>query len=225
MKYLYNGVSLQNRRQSNMDRLLLKTRCINGEDTLLAVVCDGVGSLAEGAFASGLAVKMIDDWFGKVSKTERIGLILRDTVLNINTYIISEARHKNINTASTLSALLLVENFYYIVHVGDSRIYSLEDGILSTHTNDDVSASGKLTACIGQTEETVLQYSEGSAGGKTFLVCSDGLYKRMDIDFMTYKMNVRSKRDVKRGVAALTQYVIKNGEQDNISLAIIRIES
>lgn len=207
-----------------MDSLLLKCGLIGGNNTLLAVVCDGVGSLEDGAFASGIAVRMLNEWFNETKAVERIGLIMRDTILGINARIISLARQKNMKTASTLSALLLIESNYYITHIGDSRIYSYENETLSILTNDDVSETGKLTACIGRTENIYLQYSEGRSIDKTFLVCSDGLYKRMNIDFMIENMKTWNKRSLNYPLEALPQYVIGCGEHDNISLALVKIK-
>jgi serine/threonine protein phosphatase PrpC len=207
-----------------MDSLLLKSRNINKSNALLAVVCDGVGSLADGDFASGTAVRRLGEWFDSVSTTEQIGLRMRDVVLEINAHVISEARQRNLETASTLSALLLVERGYYIAHIGDSRIYCCENGTLAVLTSDDVSETGKLTAYLGRNDNIFLQYSEGSATGKTFLVCSDGLIKKMDMDFLTAKMKALNKKSLKATIKTLPSYVIERGEKDNISLALVKIE-
>ena len=66
--YLYDGMSLQNKRKSNMDSLLLKERRIDGQNVYLAVVCDGVGSLENGGFAAATAVRLLSDWFDSVPK-------------------------------------------------------------------------------------------------------------------------------------------------------------
>jgi protein phosphatase len=206
-----------------MDSLLLKSRNFGDKTAVLAVVCDGVGSLADGAYASGMAVKKLSEWFETASVDDRIGLIMRDAILDINAGIVREAENNNMNTASTLSALLLVESDYYVIHIGDSRVYSYDDHTLTLHTSDDVSSSGKLTAYIGKRDDIFLQYSEGQASGKTFLVCSDGLYKHMDDDFMISKLKNLNKRTLKEPVESLPQYVIDRGEQDNITLAIVKI--
>ena len=226
VNYLFNGISLQNGRQSNMDSLLLKSGLICGKTALLAVVCDGVGSLANGAFASGIAVKMLSEWFNNATTIDRIGMKMRDAILEINSHIRSDAKQNKIDTASTLSALLLVESDYYITHIGDSRVYCYEEGVneLSILTTDDISESGRLTACIGYDDCIFLQYLEGAATGKTFLVCSDGLYKRMDTDYMITKMKSWNKRSFKEPIEALPQYVVECGEQDNISIALAKIE-
>jgi serine/threonine protein phosphatase PrpC len=216
-------------RPSNMDSLLLKCGTIQNRDALLALICDGVGSMADGAFASGEAVRMLNEWFDKVVATDRIGLGMRDAILKINHMIISSAIVNRMNTATTLSALLLIDKIYYIAHIGDSRIYCYdnrcaEDQALSALTRDDISESGKLTACIGQTEEIFPQYAEGAADDKIFLLCSDGLYKRMDLDVMISKIKSWSRKSLKEPVEALAQYVVDRGEQDNISVAFVKIE-
>jgi len=224
MAYIFNGASLQNGQQSNMDSLLIKHLEIDGKAVLLGVVCDGVGSLAGGAFAAGTAVQMLNKWFNTLTNTDRLGLMMRDSVLDINSKIISEALAMGIETASTMSALLLIEEKFYIVHIGDSRIYSYGNEVLSLLTKDDISETGRLNAYIGRYAGIVPQYLEGSAKGKTFLICSDGLYKRMDTNFMKAKLKSWNKRSLDEPIKSLPQYVVEQGEQDNISLAIIKIE-
>jgi serine/threonine protein phosphatase PrpC len=193
---------------------------------MLAVVCDGVGSLSDGAFASGTAVRMLGDWFsGGELSAEGAGLLMRDAVLDINSRIIAEAEQNNFNTASTLSALLFLENKYYTVHTGDSRIYcyEIESRSLTLLTGDDVSQSGRLASYIGRADLSP-QYSEGSASGRIFLVCSDGLYKRMDPDYMAEKMKSWGRRPSKKPLKVLPGYVKALGEHDNISFALIKIK-
>lgn len=224
MEFVYSGISLQNRRSSNMDSLLLKCRSIKKEAALIAVVCDGVGSLADGAFAAGEAARLLGEWFDGLDDTNRIGLKMRDEILKINSIIAAEAMRNSIQTASTLSAVLLLSEQFFIVHVGDSRVYLYDNdsGCLSLLTNDDVSESGKLTMYIGQPNNMTLQYSEGSSAGKTILVCSDGIYKRMDTRFLSSNINADSANAAKNSVKVLTQYVIDRGEQDNITVALMK---
>ena len=222
MKYFYNGVSLQNNRQINMDSLLLKSRRIGDKDAMLAVVCDGVGSLADGGYASGTAVRLLNEWFGGETLTARAGIRIRDIILDINAYVIKEAANHNIDTASTLSALFLVDDYFYIAHIGDSRIYSYGDGLLKVLTNDDVSESGELTAYLGKRADIFMQCYEGAAPGKIFMVCSDGLYKKMDAGQIIEKMLDWDKRPHDAPVNSLARYVIERGERDNITLALIK---
>ena len=230
LQYLYHGFSLQNKRPSNMDSLLLKRGAIQGKSALLALVCDGVGSMADGAFASGEAARMLGEWFDQAEGAGRIGLEMRDAVLRINRAIIARARENRMDTATTLSALLIIDHLYHVVHIGDSRIYCYDGGLaedlaLSLLTSDDVSESGKLSACIGQTEDVFPQYGEGAAGDKIFLLCSDGLYKRVEKDMMLSTMKNWGRQSLKGPAEALARYAADRGEQDNITIALVKIDN
>ena len=208
-----------------MDSLLIKQRYIDEKIVLLAVVCDGVGSYTNGAFASARAVHLLNDWFDKLDTLTRIGMAMKDAVIYINRQIILEAEQKKIKTASTLSALILAENNYFIVHIGDSRVYCHDKQGLAVLTHDDVSVSGGLLGFIGQQDNILPGYFEGNAIGKTFLICSDGLYRRMDTSFLVSKMKILNKKLLKKTINALPQYVIERGEKDNITVAIVKIET
>lgn len=203
-----------------MDSLLLKERCIDKKAACIAVVCDGVGSLVDGAFASSSAVRMLNEWFSGISSVGRLGLQLRDTVLEINDYVFHEAREQGLHTGTTLSALLLIEERYYVVHTGDSRIYLCHDGALEQLTEDQ-SLGGRLTACLGHSERANLYYNEGSFREGCFLLCSDGLYKRMEYTLLQSELKNINPKKIEKSIERLISYVTGQGESDNISLAIV----
>jgi serine/threonine protein phosphatase PrpC len=201
---------------------LLSEREISGSSALLAVVCDGVGSMRDGAFAASFAVKMMNEWFNRVSDTERIGLYMRDEASKLNNAIIEMATERSLQTAATFTAMLFANGKYYMVHIGDTRVYSFDSsGIVAQLTVDDVSAKGRLTGCIGRFENPVFLCSEGKTSGKAFLICSDGLYKRLDVAPALAAANVKHRKDVKKIVGKLAEYAIERGERDNISLALV----
>jgi len=219
LKYVYDGVCLKNGRTQNMDSLLLTTRTINGSHALLAVVCDGVGRFADSAIASSTAVHLLNEWFADIVDVERVGLRMWDAVMEINRTIINQTN--GIKVATTLSALLLVNGKYYIVNAGDSRVYCFENDELTLLTHDDISEDGKLTACIGRQDQPILAYHDGTSIGKTFLLCSDGLYRKMDIDYLISELRVKTKKDIRDSIVRLTDYVMGRGEQDNITVALV----
>lgn len=221
--YVYDGYSTKNRRELNMDSLLLKEREIEGGPIYLMVVCDGVGSMSEGAYAASMAVNLLGDWLDRETSTQGIGLRLQNCVLEINRIILKQARQHSIQTATTLSALLLVNGRYYIVHAGDSRIYGCRDGILWQLTHDHTSG-GKLTSCIGKVEQPDIFYNEGDSQGILFLICSDGLYKRMDMTYLKQELETVRKKHIKKTIERLVNYVTECGESDNISISILMRE-
>lgn len=220
----YSGASIQNRRTTNMDSLLIKERAVLSRNVLLAAVCDGVGGLEDGAFASAYAARALNKWIDEITDAKRLGLRMRDKILEIDREIISQAKAEGLQTASTLSALLLVQSKFYIVHTGDSRIYNWTRQGLKQLTIDQ-SQGGKLTACLGHPGYQSLTYNEGLCSGQNFLLCSDGLYKRMNMDYLYEKLMECNQKNIQNTIKQLIQFVVERGETDNISVALIMFEN
>lgn len=220
----YDGISVQNMRSSNMDGVLLKERLIGGRRVYLAVVCDGVGSMKNGVFASATATELLSEWFNTVNERKSLGIRMLNVIARINRIIVEEAEKNSLQTASTLSALLMDESRYYIVHVGDSRIYGFRNGILRQLTQDHT-RGGRLTACIGKTENVPFFYDEGTYTGDIFLLCSDGLYKKMEHNEIEKNLVGIKKNGLQKTIKQMVEFVIDQGERDNISLAILMKES
>lgn len=224
MGFFYDGMSVQNKRSTNMDSVLVREKELEGTPIYIAAVCDGVGSMADGAVASSAAIRMLNDWFEQVTDARRMGLQLRDCVIEINSKISEAARNAGLRTASTLSALLIDGERYYIVHTGDSRVYSIGNGALRQLTQDQV-LDGKLFSCLGRGEKMTLLYNEGFLTGEAFLLCSDGLYKRVDTRELCAELSGVGRKRLRKSMERLVQSAIDQGERDNISLAVLIYES
>lgn len=222
MAFFYDGVSLQNRRRENMDSLLLSTRRTAGQNLCIAAVCDGVGSLADGALAAAQAARMLRNWFENLEDTEALGPRLRTYADSIHLGIAAQAAARGLDTACTLSCLLVWEDGYCVVHAGDSRVYLWEDGGLRQLTCDQV-REGRLVSALGRRPDIL--YTEGARRpGQRFLLCSDGLYKRMEPLVLAKTMERLTRRNLGKTLRSLTEYVIERGEADNISAAIVMNE-
>lgn len=220
MAIYFDGISLQNHRKVNMDSLLLKKRTLSRQELCLAAVCDGVGSLEQGALAASLAVRMLSAWFEKLENITRIGLQLQDYVMEIHQEISDRARSYHVQTASTLSVLLLDGARYYIVHIGDSRIYCLRNGSLEQLTQDQV-CRNRLTSFLGHEQRPHILYNEGVLQGEIFLLCTDGLYKQLDDEVFRAELAGMGKKHLKKTVERLAECAVRRGEKDNISLALV----
>lgn len=203
-----------------MDGVLLKTQKVAGKMAYMAVVCDGVGSLEDGAFASAMTIALLGQWFESVASLKGIGTGLLNTVLEINRKIVTTTEERNIKTASTLSAIILADGGYYVAHAGDSRIYRCHGGVLCQLTEDHVK-EGKLTACIGRSKSIPLFYNEGRYQDDVFLLCSDGLYKRMEREQIGTYLSEIDKAGLQQTIDQMASFVINRGEKDNISIAIL----
>lgn len=223
MKYYFDGESRANGQPSNMDSLIVRSRKIKGDEVLLAVICDGVGSMRHGGYASAKCANALSAWLDELESIGQIGERLYSRVRAINAGIVEESRRQNIDTATTISALLLTQEEYHIVHAGDSRIYAYEKTGLTQLTQDDVSPRGRLTNYIGKEGEFQLQYVRGDALGKSFLLCSDGLYKKMKEDILSESLDRLTPKMIRKITLQLVEGAIASGERDNISVALVQV--
>ena len=221
MACVYDGISLTNGRAVNMDSLLLKSRTVAGTEVCLAAVCDGVGSLADGALSAQWAVQMLYNWLENLEDAEELGARLRDYVQTMNLAIRTKAQKQQVETACTLSCLLLWRQWYCLAHVGDSRIYLWEQGALRQLTQDQA-RRGRLTPAMGHREHVTVFFQQGEQRGEQrFLLCSDGLYKRMEPETLGACMARLNRRSLQKALRQLTEHVISQGERDNISAALL----
>ena len=220
-KWRCQGLSVQNQRPSNMDSILVCQRTVGQGAALLAVVCDGVGSVRDGAFSATYCTANLARWFQQAQST-RLGLELRDRVLALNGELLRLAKEKGLNTATTLSALLLTEGQYVTVHIGDSRIYHYNGMELKQLTQDDNSSQGKLTGCIGQWQDILPHYDEGAAKNGVFLLCSDGLYKCLSREALGVEVTRSFGKSQRRALKRLTKAAIAAGATDNISAILVQ---
>jgi serine/threonine protein phosphatase PrpC len=161
--------------------------------------------------------------FPGFTDTLRAGIRLRDEVLDINATISEKSFARGLQTATTLSALLMICREYYIVHAGDSRIYAIGSAGLVQLTIDTVNESGKLTSYIGKHDGLELHYAEGVTQSGVFLLCSDGLYKRMDDNSLYKGIDASNRKSLRKSLDMLTSSAIERGERDNISAAIVKL--
>lgn len=221
-KYYFDGISLPNGRPVNMDSILLKELQLQGKDALLAVVCDGVGSLTHGGYAAGRTVEHLAQWMDTAGEIEKLAGGLERTLCWINTQLIMEMRAHRFQTASTATVLLLCEGRYWLTSVGDSRIYWYADGTLEQLTADTVTSDGRLSMYLGKSDGFSAEIRSGSFANGTFLLCSDGLYKRVSSAEIAAEVSGARKGMLRRTLDNLARLAIERGEKDNISIALIR---
>ena len=222
MKWMFAGFSEKNLRPTNMDSLFVEERRIEEKAALLAVVCDGVGSRADGAFASAYATESLASWFYAQTSAGQLALSLRERVLRINREILIHAEQRGLATASTLAALLLVEDRYSTVHAGDSRIYAVAEAQTAQLTRDDAAADGKLEQYLGRADGLQLQYSEADTSGQSFLLCTDGFYRKMPQEMLRQAAQAKTRAELDALLRSMCKTVQQRGERDNISAVLIK---
>lgn len=221
MNDYYQGLSVKNQRKTNMDCLLLCEKVVEEEHFGLFVVCDGVGSTAQGGEAATFCAHYLKQWFDGLEHKVRLGLVLQEVVVEMNEALCDYLEEGQQRGATTLSLLLLGAHSSYVVHLGDSRIYGITSEDTRQLTEDQVDEEGRLLGFLGRRQALPLYYWEGERSFSRFLLCSDGFYRRMNQSFLREDIN---PKDMKEALEKQVDFVIKQGETDNISVILVQCE-
>lgn len=238
-------------RKINQDSTCLRVTPVKGYgDIVLAVICDGVGGLQMGELASYAAVKEFSSWYdnklpsmAKTLSWEIIGIEWSQLIDEINFKLYRYGVDNDAKLGTTLSALLIADNRYIAAQVGDSRVYAITDSVsritedhsfisrelrLGRMTEAEIRSDRRrnaLTRCIGTQKSIKADIYTGSVNEKTtFLVCSDGLWKKLpDDQLLKFLSNDRKSidKDIELIGYEMIEYVKDNDEKDNISAIII----
>lgn len=240
-------------KESNQDNILVQIGEHNNSEFGLFIVCDGLGGLAFGEVASATAVTIFKKWwetqvafFVKNTDDKEIIDSLKRAVIQANEEILEYSRKINQRVGTTLSALLILKNKYYIVHVGDSRVYCISETIAQLTedhsyvamqvknrqmTEAEAKVSNKknlLLQCLGIKQGIQIFSKVGKIkGNELFLVCSDGFYNTFDkweLLKTLKRWKYVNKITLQAQTKALVELVKQRKERDNISAIVISLD-
>ena len=172
--------------------ILPKAKDIIGDDacdseqignTLIAVLCDGVGSATEGGKAARQSVKMMIENFRSRPNAWDIPKTLKMFIKSINhiLYQESQVQYERPEMVTTICTIAIEEDILYGLNIGDSRVYLLRDNNLMQltvdHTMDEEGMSHVLTRALGLSPSVEAHiFEEHLQIGDTVIMCSDGVY-------------------------------------------------
>lgn len=177
--------TLRGARTENQDFVACYVGPARGKLTinLIAALSDGMGGARGGRVAAESTVRgFIEACLGQPGTlgVARIGAMAAEAV---NRWVYSMGRSDpGLNgMACTLSALLLCGRSAHLVHIGDSRIYRLREGVLTQLTTDHtLGAPGTthaLTRAIGAQDSLRVDHAkEAVLLHDRYLICSDGVH-------------------------------------------------
>ena len=240
-------------KKTNQDSLAIKI--VNTKDGVVAfgIVCDGMGGLSKGELASKEVIMSFCNWFDNqfVDSVENATFDENQLVTQWNDIVQSENKRlgafgeeNHLMLGTTLSAMLMYKEQYYIVHVGDSRIYELANTVTQL-TNDQTFiareiAAGRMTEeqaktdprrsvllqCVGASQIVEPEFTKGTIQrNAVYMLCSDGFRHQISNEEIMEKIGPAASTDeekMKFGAIYLTELVKNRKESDNISVALIR---
>lgn len=219
---------------------------------VLAVLCDGMGGLSKGEVASASLVNAFCKWAdNKLPFLCENGIndsdIRSDWVgiaTEYNEKFKSYAASCGTNMGTTVTAILLTENRYYIINVGDSRTYEIADkvtvltkdqtvvarevelGHLTPEEAERDSRRSVLLQCVGASEEVYPNMFFGDTKlNAVYMLCSDGFRHEITEEEIYNFLNPNVMVDadgMKQNMDALVELNKQRQERDNISVVSIR---
>lgn len=236
MEYQFGGCCDQGGcRESNQDSLFLASDTLAGQEVVFGVICDGVGSFAGSGYASAAVVLQLREWFAGCLQSRtlsedpllQLSSSLTEALAAASREIAARSQEEGTPAATTASVLLICGNAYFLIHVGDSRIYRVNhDLFLLTKDHVARQPEGKmaLTRCIGIRQDPDFFTASGAVYEEdAFLLCSDGFYHTLGRDRLIKDIQkIRPKTDLNLLAASFVQEARLKGERDNISLGIIK---
>lgn len=239
--YLSYNTSMGKQRSENQDKI--RAGFLSNEASM-TVVCDGMGGAASGSVASDLAANEIFDYVAKRyywgMSSEEIREMLSDAIKSANILVYEKSREdidKN-GMGTTCVAALVVGKNAYIVNIGDSRAYLMNDSGVTQITEDHTYVNmlykhgeisfeemenhrmkNIITRAIGVDETAEPDFFDiEQTGNFAIFLCTDGLYNYCSPQLIYQSI---FNKNLDKGVNDLIDYCNACGGKDNISAAVI----
>ena len=195
-----------------------------------AVIADGVSSCEDSHIASQTSVtSFMQDYFSTPHSWS-----VRNSVSRVMTALNSWLHKENAQSSRekdsllcTFSALIVKSNTVHWFHVGDSRIYHLQDGQLEQVTQDHVRKSGGknyLSRALGGDRHLEVDYATRPVKqGDMFLMTTDGVHEFLSN--REIKATLTAGYDnPEKAAKSLIQQALENESDDNLTALIVCVD-
>ena len=239
-------------KSTNQDSILIKHAKVEGEEILLAVVCDGMGGLSKGELASATVIRAFDKWFDEELPYELenidmqvIGAKWSLLLKELNAKILEYSSQNNLEgVGTTFTGVLFVDDKYVVGHVGDTRLYHI-GATLNQLTTDQTFVAREISRgtmtleeartdkrrnlllqCVGASRVVEPQLIYGETKKGAYMLCSDGFRHEIseaEIYESLNPVNLMNKDTMHNNTKYLIEQVKNRGERDNISVILIKV--
>lgn len=239
-------------KKTNQDSFVARTFNTKQGKIVMAVLCDGMGGLSKGEIASASVVHAFSKWADIQLPALCENKILDSSIQKDWTNIAIEYNQKikdyaasyGTNMGTTVTAMLLTENRYYILNIGDTRAYEItnqislltkdqtvvarevEMGNLTWEAAEKDARRSVLLQCIGASDEVYpdMFYGETKQNA-VYMICSDGFRHEITANEILEYLNPAVMLDstsMKQNMNSLIELNKQRQERDNISVISIR---
>jgi len=227
-----------NKKENNEDSFLA---LVNDEIVNIFAVADGMGGHDFGEEASEIAISYIRDNSTIDSEITDVKEYISNIFNEINKRIYQTGIKKNtsIGMGTTLTLLINIKDILYIGHVGDSRLYIINNeitqitkdhsyveelidkGMITKKEAKNHPKKHIITRALGTLEEVESDIIEHQLkSNDVILLCSDGLTNMIDDEEI--KKIVLSSKTIDEANDNLIKLAKDRGGYDNITIVIIK---
>lgn len=240
------------KKDTNQDSLTVKTIVTRQGRMAFALLCDGMGGLAKGEVASATVVAAFDAWVQNrlpaiCEEPIEDHIIRREwesLVCEQNKTIMRYGKSQGISLGTTVVAMLITDQRFYIMNIGDSRAYEIADHVRQLTTDQTFVAQevamGRMTEeearidprrnvllqCCGASEHVFPEMVFGTAkADAVYMLCSDGFRHVISTNeiYDAFRPGaLLSQQDMETNALALIELNKQRNETDNISVALVR---
>ncbi len=255
MNYIVAGCTdIGNTKNTNQDSYGVKVLNTPLGKMVFAILCDGMGGLAKGEVASSTVVSAFYKWLEDgLPRLCCEGIMIADAdirrdwtqiCVDYNEKIKQYGKSNGFNLGTTVTAMLITEQRYFIVNVGDTRAYEISDYV-RVITNDQTLVArevemGLITAeqaktdprrsvllqCVGASDTVDPDFFFGSTlQNAVYMLCSDGFrHEITDQEIGEYlHPDVMLDTDVMQtNMRTLIDINKQRQERDNITVVSVR---
>jgi serine/threonine protein phosphatase PrpC len=225
------------------------------ENIALAVLADGMGGHRAGEMASAITVSTVLEVITKkvknikTSDTDNTSGYSAEsqitheavTLANKKVHDSSKANAQYRGMGTTVVVVLLYDNRFTVVHVGDSRLYRLRDSELEQLTRDHSLVQelidqdfyspeqakkslnkNLITRAIGIDSKVQIDIQEDVAlVNDIYLLCSDGVTDMIEDDLIKSVM-IENSENLKKATSEIIRLANEHGGKDNISVLLVK---
>jgi serine/threonine protein phosphatase PrpC len=221
-------------RKTNEDRYLIKE--LNDKSVLIAIA-DGLGGEVAGDYAAEILRGKLAGLNQITRDNEQAELDQLARAIDHDIYNEGQENNALEGMGTTLVSVLLRDRIAYWVHVGDSRLYLLRNGILTQVTEDQTLArflleEGEITAEQLPTHYSrhVMDQCEGCGfvdpetgrlkfrAGDLLVLSTDGLHREISDDALYSILNTDTNLETK--AKRLVKAALDAGGKDNITVVM-----
>lgn len=246
MKYLTSVYWERGKRAGvNQDSVVLLQVLTARGRVLMAAVCDGMGGLDRGEWASGYVTGRLQEWFYEsllraVQKKKPWWVIRRSLdrlVYHMQETLCLHGKREAIRLGTTMTVLVLWEKTYLLWNLGDSRAYRLygkDRGragktCAECMTKDHACGENRLTKCVGSFDYERPDFRMGVLEvGQAVLLCSDGFRRRvteLELSQVLQPGQITEEEQAARRLREIGDACIRRGERDNLSAVYVKFEN